>query len=76
MKSRIVVRNKTGKRKSLSAWQSLTYADYYNLRMYGKLVYDQVVSLNEGLNDNEGWTVRSIDLTQRIPEKSRRYPPY
>jgi uncharacterized protein YfaS (alpha-2-macroglobulin family) len=48
------------------AWQSLTYADYYNLRMYGKPVYDQVVSLNEGLNDNEGWTVHGIDLTQRI----------
>ncbi len=48
------------------AWQSLTYADYYNLRMYGKPVYDQVVSLNDGLKDNEGWTIHGIDLTAKI----------
>lgn len=48
------------------AWQSLAYADYYNLRMYGKPVYDQVVSLNQGLKDNEGWTVHGIDLSDRI----------
>ena len=48
------------------AWQSLAYADYYNLRMYGKPVYDQVVPLNQGIRDNEGWTVHGIDLTTRI----------
>lgn len=48
------------------AWQSLTYADYYNLRMYGKPVYDQIVPLNNGLRDNEGWTVHGIDLSARI----------
>lgn len=48
------------------AWQSLAYADYYNLRMYGKPVYDQVVTLNQGLTDNEGWTVHGIDLSERI----------
>ncbi|MBC7885153.1 MAG: hypothetical protein H7X99_06740 [Saprospiraceae bacterium] len=48
------------------AWQSLTYADYYNLRMYGKPVYDQLVPLNQGLRDNEGWTVHGIDLSTRI----------
>jgi len=48
------------------AWQSLTYADYYNLRMYGKPVYDQVVPLTQGIRDNEGWTVHGIDLTAKI----------
>lgn len=48
------------------AWQSLAYADYYNLRMYGKPVYDQIVNLNQGIRDNEGWTVHGIDLSARI----------
>lgn len=48
------------------AWQSLTYADYYNIRMYGKPVYDQIVPLNQGIRDNEGWTVHGIDLSARI----------
>jgi uncharacterized protein YfaS (alpha-2-macroglobulin family) len=48
------------------AWQSLAYADYYNLRMYGKPMYDQIIQLNNGLQDNEGWTVHGIDLTQSI----------
>ena len=48
------------------AWQSLTYADYYNIRMYGKPVYDQIVPLRQGISDNEGWTVHGIDLTARI----------
>jgi uncharacterized protein YfaS (alpha-2-macroglobulin family)/citrate lyase gamma subunit len=48
------------------AWQSLAYADYYNIRMYGKPVYDQVVPLQQGLRDNEGWTVHGIDLSAKI----------
>ena len=48
------------------AWQSLAYSDYYNLRMYGKPVYDQVVPLNKGISDTEGWTVHGIDLSARI----------
>ncbi len=48
------------------AWQSITYADYYNLRMYGKPVYDQVVPLPQGLIDNEGWSVHGIDLSEKI----------
>ncbi len=48
------------------AWQSLAYADYYNLRMYGKPVYDEIVTLNQGIKDNEGWTVYGIDLSDRI----------
>ncbi|MBK8055859.1 MAG: hypothetical protein IPK35_21965 [Saprospiraceae bacterium] len=48
------------------AWQSLSYSDYYNIRMYGKPVYDQIVPLNDGLRDNEGWTVHGIDLTAKI----------
>ncbi|MGB4958312.1 MAG: MG2 domain-containing protein, partial [Saprospiraceae bacterium] len=48
------------------AWQSLTYADYYNLRMYGKPVFDQIVPLNQGIRDNEGWTVHGIDMSDRI----------
>lgn len=47
-------------------WQSLSYSDYYNIRMYGKPVYDQIVALNDGLKDNEGWTVHGIDLTAKI----------
>ena len=48
------------------AWQSLAYADFYNLRMYGKPVYDQIVPLNQGITDHEGWTVHGIDLTARL----------
>lgn len=48
------------------AWQSLTYSDFYNVRMYGKPVYDQIVPLNDGLKDSEGWTVHGIDLTSKI----------
>lgn len=48
------------------AWQSLTYADYYNLRMYGKPVYDQLEPLNHGIRDNEGWSVHGIDLSAKI----------
>lgn len=48
------------------AWNSLENADFYNLRMYGRPVYDQLVPLTEGVRDGEGWTVHGIDLTSRI----------
>lgn len=48
------------------AWNNLQNSDYYNLRMYGKPVYDQLVQLTQGARDSEGWTVHGIDLSQRI----------
>jgi uncharacterized protein YfaS (alpha-2-macroglobulin family) len=48
------------------AWQSLQYADFYNLRMYGRPVFDEIVHLNQGIKDNEGWLVHGIDLSNRI----------
>lgn len=48
------------------SWQSLSYTDFYTLRMYGLPVYDEVVTLNQGIKDENGWTVHGIDLTQKI----------
>ncbi|MBK9256178.1 MAG: hypothetical protein IPM42_11880 [Saprospiraceae bacterium] len=48
------------------AWQSLSYSDFYNLRMYGKPVYDKEIVLRQGLKDNEGWTVYGIDLSEQL----------
>lgn len=48
------------------AWQNLAYADFYNLRMYGKPIFDSIVPLNQGIKDQESWTVHGIDLSERI----------
>lgn len=48
------------------AWQSLEYADFYSIRMYGKPIFDQEVSMKKGLVDEDGWTVYGLDLTKQI----------
>ncbi len=48
------------------AWHSLQYSDFYNLRMFGKPMYDEVVNLNDGIADDEGWKVFGIDLSKSI----------
>jgi alpha-2-macroglobulin len=48
------------------AWQNITYNDMYNIRMYGRPVFDQVIPLSQGIKDKEGWTVYGLDLTQKI----------
>lgn len=48
------------------AWQSLAYADFYNIRMYGKPVYNKEVKLMSGTPDEEGWTVYGLDLSGQV----------
>ena len=48
------------------AWQSLNYVDFYNIRLYGKPVYDKEVKLQNGAPDEEGWMVYGIDLSGHI----------
>lgn len=48
------------------AWQSIAYADYYNLRMYGKPIFDKVVDLTEGVIDSDGWSVYGLDISNQI----------
>ena len=50
----------------LLIWNDLSYLDLYTLRMFGKLVYDENVKLNQGEEDQEGWIIHAIDLTERI----------
>lgn len=52
--------------KHFLAWQSLSYNDFYNIRMFGKPVFDQVVPLKKAAPDDEGWTVHGLDLTPRL----------
>lgn len=48
------------------AWHSLQYSDYYSLRMYGKPIYEEVIPLNKGLKDEDGFTIHGIDLTKQV----------
>lgn len=48
------------------AWHSLEYSDYYSLRMYGKPIYDEVVTLPKGLKDEDGFTIHGLDLTKQV----------
>lgn len=48
------------------AWNSLNYSDYYTLRKFGKPVFDEIVNLNQGIRDADGWAIHGIDLSDRI----------
>jgi uncharacterized protein YfaS (alpha-2-macroglobulin family) len=48
------------------AWNGIQQGDMYNLRMYGRPVYDEIVSLAPGVKDKEGWTIYGLDLTEKI----------
>ncbi|HMP30291.1 MAG TPA: hypothetical protein PKD85_11875 [Saprospiraceae bacterium] len=47
-------------------WQSLEYPDQYNLRFFGKPVFDEVVPLNKGKGDTDGYLVHGLDMTQLV----------
>ncbi len=51
------------------AWQSMAYADFSTLRMFGKPVYDEEVPLAMGKPDADGWLVHGIDLSEKIRRK-------
>jgi uncharacterized protein YfaS (alpha-2-macroglobulin family) len=48
------------------AWQSLSWSSINNLRLYGRPVYDQIVSLPKGETDQNGWTMHGLDLSERV----------
>jgi hypothetical protein len=48
------------------AWNSISQEDIYTLRMYGRPIYDEIVSLAQGIRDKEGWTIYGIDLENHI----------
>lgn len=52
--------------KHFLAWQALSYADLYQVRMYGRPIFNEVVSVRNGLVDKNGWKVYGIDLSNRI----------
>ncbi|HPK09602.1 MAG TPA: alpha-2-macroglobulin family protein [Saprospiraceae bacterium] len=52
--------------KHYLTWQSLQNTEYYNLRMFGKPIYDQEFDINYKLADPEGWTITGLDLHDQI----------
>ncbi len=52
--------------KHYLAWNTMDYTDYYTLRKFGKPVFDEVVLLNQGIKDDDGWMVHGIDLSQKV----------
>ncbi len=51
------------------AWQNLSNNDMYNIRMYGRPIYNEIVSVRSGLVDDNGWKIYGIDLSDRIKKK-------
>ena len=47
-------------------WQTLDYPDQYNLKFLGKPVHDEVMQLNKGRADAEGYVVHGLDLTSMV----------
>ena len=62
----VVIEIKQENVKQYLAWNSITYSDYYTLRKFGKPIFDEVVMLNKGISDEDGWTVHGIDLSNRV----------
>ncbi|MCZ2100897.1 MAG: hypothetical protein LC107_05110 [Chitinophagales bacterium] len=62
----VVIEIKPENVKQYLAWESLDYTDYYNLRKFGKPIYDEIVLLNNGIKDNDGWVVHGIDMSQKV----------
>ncbi|MFZ1703412.1 MAG: MG2 domain-containing protein [Saprospiraceae bacterium] len=62
----VVIEIKQENVKHYLAWHSMEYTDYYSLRMYGKPIFNEIISLQDGLVDEDGWTVYGLDLSQRI----------
>ena len=48
------------------AWQSIEYTDFYNIRSFGRPIYDEIVELSRGITDDQGWLVHGIDLSKHI----------
>ncbi len=48
------------------AWNRISDNNLYNIRMYGRPVYNEIVDLANADTDPEGWSVHGIDLTDRI----------
>lgn len=47
-------------------WAEIKYLDKYTLRKFGKLIYNENVKLDKGVEESEGWVMHAIDLTDRI----------
>lgn len=62
----VVIEIKQENVKQYLAWNSIDYSDFYTLRKFGKPIFDEVVPLNQGIKDEDGWSVHGIDLSGRV----------
>ncbi len=62
----VVIEIKQENVKQYLAWNSMNYSDYYTLRKFGKPIFDEVIALNHGIKDEDGWTVHGIDLSHNV----------
>ncbi len=62
----MVVEINTENVRHFMAWQNLSSSEFYNIRMFGRPVYNEVVSIRGGLVDENGWKIYGLDLSQKI----------
>jgi len=62
----MVIEIKSENVKHFMAWQSLANSEYYNIRVYGRPVFNDVVSVRSGLTDENGWKIYGIDISEKI----------